>query len=51
MKNKLDIATIGLDTSHALAFTRMLNDPTDPHYLPGGRGVKAWAGGITIGWN
>ena len=39
------LALIGLDTSHAPAFTRMLNDPADPHYLPGGEVVKAWPGG------
>ncbi len=45
MKNELEIAIIGLDTSHAPAFTRMLNDPGDPCCLPGGRVVKAWPGG------
>ena len=45
MKNELKIAIIGLDTSHAPAFTRMLNDPADPHGLPGARVAKAWPGG------
>lgn len=45
MKSELQIGIIGLDTSHAPAFTRMLNNPSDPHYLPGGKIVKAWPGG------
>lgn len=45
MKTEIKIAMVGLDTSHAPAFTRMLNDPSDPHYLPGGRVVNAWPGG------
>lgn len=45
MINDLQIAIIGLDTSHAPAFTRMLNNPADPCHLPGGRVIKAWAGG------
>ena len=42
---KPQLAVIGLDTSHAPAFTRMLNDSTDPHHLPGGRVARAWPGG------
>lgn len=42
MKTELKIAMVGLDTSHAPAFTRMLNDPSDPHHLPGGRVVRAF---------
>lgn len=45
MKPELKIAMIGLDTSHVSAFTRLLNDPSDPHHLPGARVVKAWPGG------
>lgn len=45
MKNELKISIIGLDTSHAPIFTRLLNDHADPGHLPGGRVVNAWAGG------
>lgn len=45
MKNELELAIIGLDTSHASVFTRMLNNPSDPHRLPGARVAKAWPGG------
>lgn len=45
MDNGMRIAMVGLDTSHATAFTRILNDPSDPHHLPGGWVAKAWPGG------
>ena len=54
MKSELKITLIGLDTSHATAFTRMLNDPSDPRHLPGGRVVKAWPGGspdFALSWS
>jgi len=37
MSQKLDIGIIGYDTSHVPAFTRLLNDATDPFHVPGGR--------------
>lgn len=39
------IGLIGLDTSHATAFTQMLNDPTRPDHIPGARVVAAFKGG------
>ena len=45
MNPLLTIGMIGLDTSHAAVFTRMLNDPADPHHVPGARVAKAWPGG------
>ncbi|MHB1295507.1 MAG: Gfo/Idh/MocA family protein [Anaerolineae bacterium] len=33
------VGIIGFDTSHVPAFVRLLNDPQDPHYVPGGRVV------------
>ena len=36
---------IGLDTSHVIAFTKVLNDPADPEHVPGGRVVAAFKGG------
>ena len=36
---------IGTDTSHVIAFTKILNDPTSPDYVPGARIVAAFKGG------
>lgn len=41
----LKIGLIGLDTSHASAFTRILNETDYEHYLPGARVVAAFPGG------
>lgn len=41
----LRLGMIGLDTSHATAFTKLLNDPTDKAHVPGGRIVAAVKGG------
>ena len=41
----LRIGLIGLDTSHVIAFTKTLNDPSDPNFVPGGRVVAAYKGG------
>jgi predicted dehydrogenase len=40
-ESDLKIGIIGLDTSHSVAFTRLLNDPTGPGRVPGGRVVAA----------
>jgi hypothetical protein len=42
---KLRIGLIGLDTSHALAFTKVLNDPNHPQHVAGGKVVAAYKGG------
>ncbi len=39
------IGMIGLDTSHVIAFAKLINDPSDPKHLPGGRVVAAYRGG------
>jgi Oxidoreductase family, NAD-binding Rossmann fold len=44
MKN-LRIGMVGLDTSHASAFTRLLNDSGGGHHVQGGRVTKAYPGG------
>lgn len=44
MKN-LRLAIIGLDTSHVMAFTELLNTPDHPHHIPGGQVVAAFPGG------
>lgn len=41
----LKIGIIGLDTSHVTAFTELLHDTENPHYVPGGRVVAAYPGG------
>lgn len=41
----LRVGMIGLDTSHTVAFTRLLNDPSDPNYIPGARVVAAFRSG------
>jgi predicted dehydrogenase len=41
----LRIGMIGLDTSHVIAFTRLLNDTNQSHHVPGGRVVAAFKGG------
>ena len=37
----MKIGIIGLDTSHCVAFTKLLNDPAAPNHVPGGRVVAA----------
>jgi hypothetical protein len=39
------LGMIGLDTSHATAFTQILNDPTQKDHVPGARVVAAVKGG------
>jgi hypothetical protein len=41
----LRIGMIGLDTSHVIAFTKLLNDPRDNNHVPGGKVVAAFKGG------
>jgi hypothetical protein len=39
------VGIIGTDTSHATAFTKVLNDPASPEHIPGARVVAAFKGG------
>jgi hypothetical protein len=41
----LRVGLVGLDTSHAVAFTRILNDPSDANHVAGARVVAAFKGG------
>jgi hypothetical protein len=41
----LKVGIVGLDTSHAVAFTQLLNDPTDPNHVPGAVVTVAYKGG------
>ena len=40
-----EVGLIGLDTSHAVAFTQLLNDPSRPDHVPGARVVAAFKQG------
>jgi predicted dehydrogenase len=39
------IGLIGLDTTHATTFTKILHDPSDPFHIPGAKVVAAYPGG------
>jgi predicted dehydrogenase len=39
------LGIIGLDTSHVIAFTRIVNDPNNKDHVPGARVVAAFKGG------
>lgn len=39
------VGIIGLDTSHVVEFTKILNDPTNPEHVPGAQVVAAFRGG------
>jgi hypothetical protein len=41
----LKLGIIGTDTSHVIAFTKVLNDPSSPDHIPGARIVAAFKGG------
>ncbi|WP_407658017.1 Gfo/Idh/MocA family protein [Lederbergia citri] len=41
----IKIGMIGLDTSHVIAFTKLLNDSKHDHHVPGGEVVVAFPGG------
>jgi len=41
----LRIGLIGRDTSHVIAFTSLINDPTHASHVPGGKVVAAFKGG------
>jgi hypothetical protein len=42
---QIRLGIIGTDTSHSVAFTRILNDPTSPDHVSGARIVAAYKGG------
>ncbi len=41
----IKIGLLGLDSSHTVAFTSLLNDPSRPDHIPGTRVVAAFKGG------
>lgn len=44
-QDTIKVGIIGTDTSHVPAFTKLLNDPKEPGYIPGARVVAAFKGG------
>ena len=42
---ELRLGIVGTDTSHVVAFTKILNDQTSPDHVPGARIVAAYKGG------
>jgi len=45
LAKELRLGLIGLDTSHVIAFTKILNDPRQKAHVPGGKVVAAFKGG------
>ncbi|MFN2156414.1 MAG: Gfo/Idh/MocA family protein [Anaerolineae bacterium] len=45
MAPQLSIGMVGLDTSHCLAFTRILNDRRDEYHISGAEVIAAYPGG------
>lgn len=45
MSGPIKIGAAGLDSSHCVSFTEMLNDPRHVHHVPGGRVTAAYRGG------
>jgi len=41
----IKVGIVGLDTSHVVAFTQLLNDPKSPNHVPGCKVVCAFKGG------
>jgi len=41
---KLKLGIVGLDSSHVIAFTQLLNDPANPHHVAGGEVIMACPG-------
>ena len=42
---EMRLGIIGTDTSHVIAFTKLLNDPESPDHVPGAMIVAAYKGG------
>lgn len=45
MADEIKIGMIGLDTSHVVAFAKLLNDASSPYHVAGGKVVVAFPGG------
>src|SRR5690625_1608072 len=42
------LGIVGVDTSHCVAFAKLLHDPKNPHHIPGARIVAAYPGGSDL---
>jgi hypothetical protein len=42
---QIKLGIVGTDTSHVIAFTKILNDPSNKDYVPGAKIVAAYKGG------
>ncbi|MCX6595280.1 MAG: Gfo/Idh/MocA family oxidoreductase [Acidobacteria bacterium] len=45
MAADLRLGIVGTDTSHVIAFTKILNDPSNPEHIPGAKVVALYKGG------
>ncbi|MCU6707847.1 Gfo/Idh/MocA family oxidoreductase [Paenibacillus sp. J5C_2022] len=45
VNEELKLGMIGLDTSHVIKFTELLQDPAHPHHVPGARIMAGYPGG------
>jgi predicted dehydrogenase len=45
MNKEFKLGVVGCDTSHCVAFARILNDPSNEHHVSGARITSAWPGG------
>lgn len=45
LRAEIKVGIVGTDTSHVIAFTKILNDPSSPEHAPGARIVAAFKGG------
>jgi hypothetical protein len=44
-ESEIKIGIVGLDSSHAVQYAKLLHETDHPHHVPGGRIVAAYAGG------
>lgn len=54
MSTSMKVGIVGLDTSHVIAFTSLLNDPKHEYHLTGVEVVAAYQGGselFSLSWN
>ncbi|MCM8764195.1 MAG: Gfo/Idh/MocA family oxidoreductase [Candidatus Omnitrophica bacterium] len=52
--SEIKIGIIGFDTSHVPAFTKIINDPSDPFHVPGGKviaGVPTFSKDLDLSYN
>ncbi|NQU43530.1 gfo/Idh/MocA family oxidoreductase, partial [bacterium] len=45
MSKLMTVGMVGLDTSHVVAFSKLLNDPDAPHHVSGAKVIAGFPGG------